>query len=83
MTPHDYPYYFFILDAKSKRDMVKALKKLPNFKFFNFEKLHTPHLLKLLGKLCKYEIDPASIAEDTKRIRLCPQTGRRTDRRTR
>ena len=28
--------------------------------------------------MCKYEMDPASIVEDTERTRFCPQTDRRT-----
>ena len=39
--------------------------------------LHATHLLKLLDKMCNYEIDP-SIVEDTERTRFCPQTDRRT-----
>ena len=27
--------------------------------------LHATHFLKLLDKMCKYEMDPASIVEDT------------------
>ena len=34
--------------------------------------------MKLLDKVCKYEMDPASIIEDTERTRFCPQTDRRT-----
>ena len=44
--------------------------------------LHATHLLKLLDKMCKYEMDPMSIVEDTERTRFCPQTDRRTDGRT-
>ena len=29
--------------------------------------------------MCKYEMDPMSIVEDTERTRFCPQTDRRTD----
>ena len=36
--------------------------------------LHATHLLKLLDKMCKYEMDPMSIVEDTERTRFCPQT---------
>ena len=36
--------------------------------------------------MCKYEMDPVSIVDDTERTRFCPQTDRqmdgRTDRRT-
>ena len=37
------------------------------------------HLLKLLDKMCKYEMDPASIVEDTEWTQFCPQTDRGTD----
>ena len=40
--------------------------------------LHATHLLKLLDKMCKYEMDPASIVEDTERTR---STDGRTDGR--
>ena len=36
------------------------------------------HLPKLLDKMCKYEMGPASAVEDTDRTRFCPQTDRRT-----
>ena len=42
--------------------------------------LHATHLLKLLDKMCKHEIDPMSIVEDTDWTRFCPQTDRRTDK---
>ena len=29
--------------------------------------------------MCKYEMDPMSIVEDTERTRFCPHTDRRTD----
>ena len=35
--------------------------------------------MKLLDKVCKYEMDPVSIVEDTKQTRFCPQMDRRTD----
>ena len=42
--------------------------------------------MKMVDKMCKYEIDRASIVEDTERTRFCPQTDGRmdgqTDRRT-
>ena len=39
------------------------------------------HLLKLLDKMCIYEMDLASIVEDTERTRFCPQTDGQMDRR--
>ena len=35
--------------------------------------------MKLLDKMCKYEMDPMSIVEDTERTWFCPQTDGRTD----
>ena len=32
------------------------------------------HLLMLLDKMCKYEMDPMSIFEDAEHTRFCPQT---------
>ena len=32
------------------------------------------HHLKLLDKISKHEMDPASIVEDTERTPFCPQT---------
>ena len=55
--PLDYPYYWFILDPKSKQDKAKATN-LPKLDFFlNFEKttLHTTHILKLFDKMCEYD----------------------------
>ena len=64
-----------------------------NYKFKEFAKsstfwilkqtLDATHFLKLLDKMCKYEIDQASIVEDTEQTLFCPQTDGRTDRRTR
>ena len=39
--------------------------------------------MKLVDKMCKYEMDSASIVEDTERTRFCPQTDGQTDRRDR
>ena len=73
--PHDYPYYWVILDPKSKEDKVKVtnLKNLPK------QPLQATHLLKLLDKMCKYEMDLTSIVEDRERTRFCQQTDRRAD----
>ena len=32
----------------------------------------------MLDQMCKYEMDPTGIVDDTERTRLCPQTDRRT-----
>ena len=39
--------------------------------------LHETHTLKLLDKMCKYEMDTASIIKDTELF--CPQMDRQTD----
>ena len=56
----------------------KTKSKLQIYKISNFlilkRALHATHLLKLLDKMCKYEMDPMSIVEDTERTRFCPQT---------
>ena len=45
--------------------------------------LHATHLLmKLFDKMCKYEMDPASIVEDTEQTRFCPQMDRWMDGQT-
>ena len=84
--PHDYPYHWVILDPKSKEDKVKVTNLKKFVKISNFlilkRALHATHLLKLLDKMCKYEMDPMSIVEDTERTRFCPQTDRRTDGQT-
>ena len=69
--PHDYPYHWVILDFKWK-DEISNLWILKRA-------LRATHLLKLLDKMCKYEMDLMSIVEDTERTRFCPQTDRRTD----
>ena len=70
--PHDYPYYWIIMDPKLKEDKVKVinLKNLLKFQ----QTVHATHLLKLLDKMCKYEMDPVCIVEDTERTQFCPQT---------
>ena len=81
--PHDYPYYWFTLDPKSKEDKVKVtnLKNLPKFQIFEYwKKIHVTHLLKLLDRMCKYAMDPAI---DIERTQFCPQMDRWTDRQTR
>ena len=81
--PHDYPYHWVILDPKSKEDKVKVtnLKKFAKISNFWILKraLHTTHHLKLLNKMCKYEMDSMSIVEYTERTRFCPPTDSRTD----
>ena len=79
-TPQYYPYYWFILDPKSKQDVkFTNLKNLPKTSIVWILNKSATHLLKLLDKICKYEMDPTSIVEYTERTRFRPQTDRRTN----
>ena len=62
---------------QSQSYKFKEFAKISNFWIWK-QTLHATHLLKLLDKMCKYELDPTSIVEDTERTRFCPQTDRRT-----
>ena len=74
--PHGYPYNWVILNPKSTEDKVKVT----NIYIWK-QTLHATYLVKLFDKICKFQMDPTSIIEDTERTRFCPQTDRRTDRR--
>ena len=63
---------------QSQSYKFKKFAKISNFSILK-RALHATHLLRLLDKMCKYEMDPMSIVEDTERTRFCPQTDRRTD----
>ena len=67
--------------VKRRQSQSYKLKKFAKISKFRILKraLHATHLLKFLDKLCKYEMDPMSIVEDTERTRFCPQTDRRTN----
>ena len=65
---------YWIPSQKKTKSKLQILKKCQNFEFLNFETGITGDTLKLLDKMCKYEIDPMSIVEDTERTRFCPQT---------
>ena len=80
--PHDYPYYWpdrIRSQAKTRQShsyKFEEIAKTSNLLFL-IRIVHATHTLKLLDKICKYEMDPASIIEDTERTRFYPQTGRR------
>ena len=61
--------------TKSK---FKNLPKLKNVWILKTT-LHAIHLLELLDKMCKYEMDPTNIVEDAERAHFCPQTDRCMD----
>ena len=47
-----------------------------------YETVHAIHLLKLLDKMCKYEMDPTRTVGVTEQTRDAGWTDGRTDRRT-
>ena len=57
---------------QSQSYKFKEFAKISNFRILK-QTLHATHL-KLIDKMCKYEMDPMSIVEDTERTRFCPQT---------
>ena len=64
----------------TRQSQSYKLKKSQIFKFWNFTKrYYTAHLMKLIYKMCRYEINLASIVEDTDRTRFSPQTDGQTD----
>ena len=67
--------------VKRRQSQSHKFKKIAKISILKWA-LHATHLLKLLDKMCKYEMDPMSILEDTERKRFCPQTDRWTDGRT-
>ena len=50
--------------------------------FESLENIIRDTLLKLVDKMCKYEMHPASIVKATERTRFCPQKDGQADRRT-
>ena len=54
-------------------------KKLVKIKILELKKQKIKHLLMLFDKICKYEMDLASVVEDTKLIQFCPQTDRQCE----
>ena len=77
---YDYPYYWVLLDPKSKENKIKVIN-WRNLRILQ-QTLHATHLLKLVDKMCKDEIDLTSIVEDIERTRFCPQTDRWADGQT-
>ena len=53
---------------------VKQFGKVKHFAIFPH---HATHFLKLIDEMCKYEMDPSNIVEDTEQTKFCPRTGRR------
>ena len=77
--PHDYTYRWSQVNRRQSQSYkFKEFAKISNHWILK-QTLHVTHLLKLLNKMCKDELDPASIVEDTARALFCLQTDRRPD----
>ena len=68
------------IPSQERQSESYKLKKI-NLEFFQ-QSLHAAHLLNLLDKMGKYEMDPASIVEDTERTRFGLHTDGRRDGQT-
>ena len=66
---------------QSQSYKFKEFQKISNFWILK-QTLHVTYLVKLLDMMCKYEMDPTSIVEETERTRFCPQTDRWTDKQS-
>ena len=67
-----------VIKRQSQSYKFQKLAKNSNLEILQ-KPLHGTHLLKLLDKMCKYEMDPTNIVEDTEQTRFCPQTNGQTD----
>ena len=79
LTP-DAPWWLILLIHIGSQ--VKT-RQSQGYRFIEFAKRHylyfktilqATHLLKWMDQMCKYEMDPASLDDDTERTRFCPQT---------
>ena len=83
---HDYPYYWpvhigpKVKTGQNQSDKFKEFAKTLNCWILN-KYLHMTRL-NLLDKICRYEMDLASIIEDTELTLFCPQIDGQTDGRT-
>ena len=68
------PMITHTMDSYQDKVKITNLKSLPKIQILEF--WH-----KLLNKMCKYEMDPASIVEVTEWTGFCPQTDGQTDGR--
>ena len=70
--------------VKTRQCQIYKFKKFA--KILNFSILKktwcATHFVKLLDKICKYDMDPTSIVEDTEQTRFWPQTDRQMDGHT-
>ena len=66
-----------------RRSKLQILKNCQKFKFLNYARtLYMTHLLMLLDKMYKYEMEPTRTLGATERTRNAGWTDRRTDGRT-
>ena len=79
MITHTTESYWIPSQKKTSQSYkFKEFAKVSNFWILK-QTLFATHLLKLLDKMCKYEMDPMGIVEDKERTRFCPQMDRQTD----
>ena len=69
------------IPSQNKTKLQIKKKKMPKIQILP-ETLHTTHLLKLLDKMYKYEMDPTRTVGATERTRDAGQTDGRTDGRS-
>ena len=66
-----------------KRRQIQSYKckefDKPSISLILKNEIYTRDLLHLLENICKYQMDPANIVEDTERTPFCPQTDEPTD----
>ena len=63
---------------QSQKCKFKEIEKNSNTRTFH-KTSHATHLLKLVDKMCKYEMDLVNVVEDTEQTQFCPQMDRQTD----
>ena len=66
MVTHTIDSYW--IPSKNKTKSKKQMKRICQ----NFNTLRATHLLKSLDNMCKYEMNPVSVVEDTERTRYTP-----------
>ena len=63
-----------VIKRQSQSYKFQKFAKNSNFEILQWP-VHVTHLLKLLDKMCKYEMDLTSIVEDTEQTRFCRTDG--------
>ena len=84
LPPRDYPHYWpvhigpQVKTRPSQKYKFKEFAQTSNFLILK-KTSHAAHLLKLLDKMCIYEMELVSVVEDTEQTPFCPQMDRRTN----